>query len=208
MRPPPFSWWAAAPESQASAAYRTRRWDLWGRYSARSSPPSRADTPQTQSTVRRCGSSTYSAPHPSAFSHRQEREWRRRRAISSCRTRSGWRECPRMCSRTPAAEGRMQAQAMPCSSGNCIPPVWRASPAKCAGKLRSPPSRTLTHKRRAAWYRTAADTASSRVRREQSSRRSTATGNTPACGFCGRRCPKAARQRTRSVIAAGSQSAP
>ena len=65
----------------------------------------------------------------------------------------------------PAAEGRMQAQAMPYSSGNCIPPVWRASPAKCAGKLRSPPSRTPTHKRRAAWYRTAADTASSRVRR-------------------------------------------
>ena len=85
----------------------------------RSSPPSRADTPQTQSTVRRCGSSAYSAPHPSAFSHRQEREWCRRRAISSCLTRSGWRECPRRCSRTPAAEGRMQAQAMPCSSGNC-----------------------------------------------------------------------------------------
>ena len=94
----------------------------------------------------------------------------------------------------PEAEGRMQAQAMPYSSGNCIPPVWRVSPAKCAGKLRSPPSRTPTHKRRAAWYRTAADTASSRVRREQSSRRSTAAGNTPAFGFSGRRYPKEARR--------------
>ena len=94
----------------------------------------------------------------------------------------------------PAAEGRMQAQAMPYSSGNCIPPVWRASPAKCAGKLRSPPSRTPTHKRPAAWYRTAADTASSRARRGQSSRRSTAAGNTPACGFSGRRYPKEARR--------------
>ena len=63
-------------------------------------------------------------------------------------------------------------------------------------------------KRPAAWYRTAADTASSRAHRGQSSRRSTAAENTPACGFSGRRCPKAARRRTWSAVAAGSQSAP
>ena len=58
--------------------------------------------------------------------------------------------------------------------------VWRASPAKCAGRLRSPPSRIPTHKRPAVWYRTAADTASSRARRGQSSRRST-TSRKYAC---------------------------
>ena len=178
------------------------------RYPARSSPPSRADTPRTQSTARRYGNTAYSAPRPSAFSHRQAHEWRRRRAISSCRTRSGWRECPRRCSRTPAAARRTQAQATPCGSGNCAHLFRSALLAKCAGKLRSPPSRTPKHKRPGVWCRTAADTASSRARRGQSSRRSTAAGNTPAGGFSGRRCPKAARRRTYSAIAAGSQSAP
>ena len=104
------------------------------RYPARSSPPSRAGTPRTQSTARRCGSTAYSSPRLSAFSHRQAPVWRRRRARSSCRTRSGWREYPRRCSRTPAAAHRTQARATPCGSGSLahlLPPEW---PAKCAGR--------------------------------------------------------------------------
>ena len=166
------------------------------RYPARSSPPSRAGTPRTQSTARRYGNAAYSAPRPSAHWRRPVHEWRRRRAKSSCRTRSGWRECPRRCSRTPAAARRTQAQATPCGSGRRVPPGWRAWPARCARRSRSPPSRTPRHKRLSVWYRTAADTASSRARREQSSHRSTAAENTSACGFSGRRYPKAARRRT------------
>ena len=178
------------------------------KYPARSSLPSRADIPRRQSTARRCGNTAYSAPCLSAHWRRPVHEWHRRRAKSSCRTRSGWRGCPRRCSRTPAAARRTQAQARPCGSGSRVPLFRPAWPAKCAGKLRWPPSRTPRHKRPGAWYRTAADTASSRARQGQSSRRSTAAGNMPVVRFSGRICPKAVRRRTWSAVAAGSQSAP
>ena len=178
------------------------------RYPAKSSPPSTADIPNRQSTARRCGKTAYSVPCLSVPWRRPAPEWRSKRERSSCRTRSGWREYPRRCSRTPAAARRKQAQAMPCGSGSCAHLLLPALLAKCAGKLRWPPSRTPTHRKRAVWYRTAADTASSRAHRGQSSHRSTAAENTPVAHFFGRRYPRAARRQTWSAVAAGSQSAP
>ncbi len=60
--------------------------------------------------------------------------WRSKRAQSSCRTRSGWREYPRRCSRTPAAARRTQAQAMLCGSGSSAPLFLPAWPARSAGR--------------------------------------------------------------------------
>ena len=103
--------------------------------------------------------------------------WNDKKQQSSCHTRADWREHPQRYSKTHKAECQSEELSEISVSKSLFPPQKKGCIAEDKEKSRWLSSRTLTHKRPAAFQKTEADTASSKESQGQSSRKNRSAGN-------------------------------